>query len=139
MWHSAGPFSWSSPFLLYVNTSNCSGKLSFRIFTDDTNIFASSSNAAELQNLINHELSKIKEWCDLNKLFINLKKTTYMIIKLPKRKTNITWDVKLTNNGGSAHGLDKKTYIKYLGVLIDDILSRKHQVSYLCTRFATET
>ena len=33
------------------------------------------NNAVELQNLINHELSKVKEWCDLNKLSINLKKT----------------------------------------------------------------
>ena len=41
-----------------------------------------------------------------------------MIIKSPKRKTNVIWDVKLTNNDGSAYGLEKRTYIKYLGVLI---------------------
>ena len=122
-------------FLLYINDiPNCSDKLSFRIFADDTNIFASSSNAVELQSLINQELSKVKEWCDLNKLSINLTKTNYMIIKSPKRKTNIIWDVKLTNNDGSAYSLEKRTYIKYLGVLIDDTLSWKHQVSYLCTR-----
>ena len=52
-------------FLLYINDiPNCSDKLSFRIFADDTNIFASSSNASELQKLINQELSKVKEWCD---------------------------------------------------------------------------
>ena len=97
-------------FLLYINDiPNCSDKLSFRIFADDTNIFVSSSNAVELQNLINHELSKVKEWCDLNKLSINLKKTNYMIIKSPKKKTNITWDVKLTNNDGSTYGLEKRT------------------------------
>ena len=77
-------------FLLYINDiPNCSDKLSFRIFADDTNIFASSSNAVELQSLINQELSKVKEWCDFNKLSINLTKTNYMIIKSPKRKTNI--------------------------------------------------
>ena len=80
-------------------------KILWRVtFADDTNIFVSSSNAVELQNLINHELSKVKEWCDLNKLSINLKKTNYMIIKSPKKKTNITWDVKLTNNDGSTYG-----------------------------------
>ena len=82
-------------FLLYINDiPNCSDKLLkllFRIFADDTNIFASSSNAVELQSLINQELSKVKEWCDLNKLSINLTKTNYMIIKSPKRKTNIIW------------------------------------------------
>ena len=45
-----------------------------------------------------------------------------MIIKSPKKKTNITWDVKLTNNDGSTYGLEKRTYIKYLGVLIDGTL-----------------
>ena len=127
-------------FLLYINDiPNCSDKSSFRIFADDTNIFVSSSNAVELQNLINHELSKVKEWCNLNKLSINLKKTNYMIIKSPKKKTNISWDVKLTNNDGSTYGLEKRTYIKYLGVLIDDTLSWKHQVSYLCTRISRNT
>jgi len=127
-------------FLLYINDiPNCSDKLSFRIFADDTNIFESSSNAVELQSLINQELSKVKEWCDLNKLSIKLTKTNYMIIKSPERKTNIIWDVKLTNNDGSAYGLEKRTYIKYLGVLIDDTLSWKHQVSYLCTRISRNT
>ena len=37
-------------FLIYINDiPNCSEKLSFRIFADDTNIFASSSNAAQLE------------------------------------------------------------------------------------------
>ena len=41
-------------FLIYINDiPNCSEKLSFRIFADDTNIFASSSNATELKSLIN--------------------------------------------------------------------------------------
>ena len=88
---------------------------SFRIFADDTNIFTSSSNAVDLQSLINQELSKVKEWCDLNKLSTNLTKTNYMIIKSPKRKTNIIWDVKLTNNDGSAYGLRKENLHKILG------------------------
>ena len=67
-------------FLLYINDiPNCSDKLSFRIFADDTNIFASCSNTVELQSLINQELSKVKEWCDLNKLSINLTKTNIII------------------------------------------------------------
>ena len=128
---SLGPFL----FLLYINDiPNCSDKLSFRIFADDTNIFASSSNASELQKLINQELSKVKEWCDLNELSINLKKTNYMIIKSPKKKTNITWDVKIANNDGSTFYLEKRNYIKYLGVLIDDTISWKHHVSYVCSR-----
>ena len=37
-------------FLIYINDiPNCSEKLSFRNFADDTNIFASSSNATQLE------------------------------------------------------------------------------------------
>ena len=53
-------------FHLYINDiSNSSKKLSFRIFADDTNIFASSPNSKDLKTLINLELPKVKEWCDI--------------------------------------------------------------------------
>ncbi len=68
-------------FLIYIMTSNCSDKVSFRIFADDTNIFASSKSINDLEKLMNEELMKVKKWCDLNKLSINIKKTNYMIIK----------------------------------------------------------
>ena len=55
-------------FLIYINDiPNCSEKLSFRIFADDTNIFASSPNATQLETLINPSLLKVKEWCDINR------------------------------------------------------------------------
>ena len=63
-------------FLIYISDiSNCSDKLSFKIFAEDTNIFASSNNATQLETLVNKELLNLKEWCDLNKLSINFKKT----------------------------------------------------------------
>ena len=57
-----------------------------------------------------------------------------MIIKSPKKKTNITWDVKIANNDGSTFYLEKRNYIKYLGVLIDDTIPWKHHLSHLCSR-----
>jgi len=47
-------------FLIYINDiSNCSDSLSFRIFADDTTLFASSNNMLELEHLLNHELVKV--------------------------------------------------------------------------------
>ena len=37
-----------------------------------------SSNAIQLETLINQELLKVKELCDINRLSINFKKTNYM-------------------------------------------------------------
>ena len=43
-------------FLIYINDlPNCTKNLNFRIFADDTNIFASSNNGAELTS-INYQL-----------------------------------------------------------------------------------
>ena len=99
-------------FLIYINDiPNCSEKLSFRIFADDTNIFASSSNAAQLETLINQELKKVKEWCDINRLSINFKKTNYMIIKSAKKKMANSFKVKMPNKDGSEYTLEKTNYI----------------------------
>ena len=122
-------------FLIYINDiPNCSEKLSFRIFADDTNICASSSNAAQLETLINQELAKVKEWCYINKKSIHFKKTNYMIIK----STN-SFKVKMPNKDGSEYTLEKNNYIKYLGVLIDDTISWKYHISYICSRISRNT
>ena len=69
-------------FLLYINDlPNCSENLTFRIFVDDTNLFASARDLKKLETLINSELEKVKVWCDVNKLSINFNKSNYMIIK----------------------------------------------------------
>ena len=53
-------------FLIYINDlPNCSDNLLFKIFADDTNIFATSNNLKTLEALMNSELYKVKEWCDV--------------------------------------------------------------------------
>ena len=48
-------------FLLYINDlPNCSENLTFRIFADDTNRFASARDLKNLKTLINSELGKVK-------------------------------------------------------------------------------
>ena len=77
-------------FLLYINDlPNCSSEVTFRIFADDTNIFASGKNLNFLNQLMNSELRKVKEWCDINKLSINFNKTNFMIIKLPQKRNGV--------------------------------------------------
>lgn len=49
-------------FLLHINDlPNCSDKLTFKIFAEDTNVFASASNLKTLEQLMNSELEKVKE------------------------------------------------------------------------------
>ena len=124
-------------FLIYINDlPNCSKKLEFKIFADDTNVFASASDFIKsLEILMNSELEKIKEWCDVNKLSINMYKTNFMIIKSPKKK-DMSVDIHIKTKDGSCHSLDRKDHNKYLGVMIDASLSWKYQVSYICSRIS---
>ena len=123
-------------FLIYINDlPNCSNILSFRIFADDTNVFATARDLKTLEQLMNAELKKIKVWCDINKLSINFTKTNFMIIESSKKK-NQEVNIKIENVDGICHFLQRKDRIKYLGVLIDETASFKHHISYVCTRIS---
>ena len=48
------------------------------LYADDTNLFLDTSNLNENITNINLELNNIANWCDANKLMLNLQKTNYM-------------------------------------------------------------
>ena len=126
-------------FLIYINhvndLLNCSDKLSFKIFADDANGFASESNLKILEALMNSELERGKEWCDVNKLSINMSKTNFMIIK-STRKKDMPVNIQIRNSDRMSHPLVRKNHIKYLGVMIDDCVSWKYHISYICSQIS---
>ena len=75
-----------------------------------------------LEHLMNSELAKVKKWCDINKLSINMGKTNFMIIK-SARKRDMEISLNISNSDGSSHALERKQCIKYLGVMIDGIFN----------------
>ena len=115
-------------FLLYINDlPNSSNKLTFRIFADDTNIFYSSQSLQELETIVNNELTKVIEYCAVNKLSINFKKTSYMLITSPRKRANISI---------TACNIELKTYMKYLGVYIDNHLQWSPQITHVNNKLA---
>ena len=110
-------------FLLYINDlPNSSQKLLFRIFADDTNIFYSSKDLNELETVVNNELVYVLEYCAVNKLSINFKKTNYMLITSPRKNPSIsitTCDIECTKQ------------IKYLGVFIDNHLKWEPHIKHI--------
>ena len=123
-------------FLIYINyLPNCSNALTFRIFADDTNVFASARNLKDLEEIVNSELKKVKIWCDVNRLSINFTKTNFMIIKSSKKKDDQV-SIKIESADGTINVLQRKQKIKYLGVLLDETMSFNHHISYICTRIA---
>ena len=123
-------------FLIYINDlPNCSSALTFRIFADDTNVFASAGDLKTLEKIVNSELKKVKIWCDVNRLSINFSKTNFMIIKSPKKKDDQV-NINIESADGTINVLQRKQKIKYVGVLPDETISFNHHISYICRRIA---
>ena len=56
-------------FLVYINDiANCSTKLDFHLFADDSNLFFADKNLKNLEITVNNELSKVNNWLIANKL-----------------------------------------------------------------------
>ena len=67
-------------FLLYVNDIvNVSSKVELILFADDTNVFIKGNNIDECIRILNIELSKIHQWLSINKLSLNVQKTSYIV------------------------------------------------------------
>ena len=105
--------------ILYINDMlNCSNKLLFRIFADDSNVFYSSTSIDDVENMMNEELNHIFRYCDANKLSISIKKTNFMMITSSKRRVR---EIQLIRN------IKHRNHIKYLDIYIDKNLSWEQQ------------
>ena len=73
-------------FILYINDiCKVSKLLKLVLFADDTNIFCSGDDLAELLKDLTEEMIKLKNWFDYNKLSLNLAKTKIMLFGYGKR------------------------------------------------------
>ena len=98
----------------------------------------SAKDIKSLELQMNLELKKVKKWCDINKLSINLKKTNYMIVKSPRKK-NMNVNINITDRDGSYHSLERKDHIKYLGGMVNSALTWKYHISYVCAKLSRNT
>ena len=113
-------------FLLYINDlPNCSSKLSFRIFADDTNMFYTSNNLRNLESVMNEEFKLVVQYCVTNKLSINLSKTNYILVSSSRLSGSINVnDIKI------------QSQIKYLGAYIDQHLNWGPQIRHINNKLA---
>ena len=78
-------------FQIYINDIvRSSNIVKFRLFADDTTIFAPiNTNNMETANIINMELEKNITWLKLNKLSLNISKTKLCLFHKVQRKVLI--------------------------------------------------
>ena len=58
-----------------------------------------------------------------------------MIIK-SVRKRDMEISLNISNSDGSSHALERKQCIKYLGVMIDESLTWKYHIAFVCSRIS---
>ena len=61
--------------LIYINdTANLLNKLSLRLFADDANKFYTSDDISDIELVMNCEMTRVLNYCSINKLSVNMKK-----------------------------------------------------------------
>ena len=118
-------------FLIYINDLADVCKNVFSIFfADDSNIFKNGKNLLDIQEVINAELKEISLWLNVNKLFMNVSKTQYMVFsgkKLEDHLVNINIDGNL---------LTRVYTSKFLGIMFDDKLTWKEHIKYISKKIS---
>ena len=109
-------------FLIYINDITKSSSLcKFIIFEDDTTLYFENTSAEILNYIYQTELKNINKWLIYNRLSLNLNKTCFMSIN---SRTII--NINLNNKN-----IERETFYKFLGVIIDDILNWKQHILFL--------
>ena len=109
-------------FLIYVNDIyRCSQIFDFYLFGDDINLY-SDKDLKDLETVVNEELIKVGDWLDANKLSLNTSKSNFAIFHPYQHKPDNKFQLKTYNNDlKNSIPLGKKTFVKYLGILIDTL------------------
>ena len=118
--------------ILYTNDIQHTSKLSsFVLFAGDTTILYSHKNLSSLCDTLNVELQDVCNWFKANKLSVNAKKTNLMYLGTSHQTRNIDDS---TNNCIYLDSvkLNRVHEAKFLGLLIDENIIWKKQISCLC-------
>ena len=90
-----------------------------------------SRDINSLERVVNAKLSKAQEWLVANKLTLNAKKSNFVIFHSYQKKLTSSSRYLVLTLMSFSISLDQKTYIKYLGILIDSNLTWKYHISYI--------
>ena len=119
-------------FLLYINDlPNVSQLTETLLFADDTSIFCSHPNVDHLLSIMNLELVKFATWMKSNKLSVNLKKSNFVVFRSKRKRINS--DISMSLDGTP---LNQVHVVKFLGIFLDENLSWKSHISYICKKIS---
>ena len=122
-------------FLMYINDLPKSTFLNTTLFADDTYLSLSSSSLIRLKTQVNNEINKVDKWFRSNKLSLNYKKSSYLVInKYPQHSIDIDLEISMNNIK-----ISRSKYVKFLGLWLDDDLKFRTRIQRLETHLAKYT
>jgi hypothetical protein len=122
------------PQLFIIYTNDLPTNLSFCksiLFADDTNLFKTSKNLDDLFIQANFDLQIITEWFQSNQLSLNTSKTHYILFTLSTKNTS-EYHIQL-----AGEIIERKQYVRFLGLIVDERLSWKYHANYVSGRLTS--
>ena len=112
-------------------------KCNVTMYADDTSISHSAKNISDLNDTLNHDLDRLKEWLQGNKLSLNVTKTQAMVVGSRPNLKKIA-DSKIETPSFAIDGAETDIVknLKYLGVQLDDNLAWDQQTKLLCSKIS---
>ena len=117
-------------FLFYINhLQSVFSKSVVHHFADNTNLLVPTKKLGTTESVIDHELKFLVQRLQSNKLSLNETKTELIIFRSPCKHLPHKPNIKINN-----YKLKLLSNIKYLGILIDEVLSWNKQKDDICTK-----
>ena len=108
---------------------NSSEILDFHLFAVDANLLYASKSLQDLEHRVNNELIHTQNWLNINKLALNVEKSSFLIFHPPQKK--LPQRIQLSINGKS---IKYQNSIKYLGIMFDSHLKWKEHVNLVSNK-----
>ena len=123
-------------FLLYINDLPFAVKCSkVAMYADDTSLTHSAKDVKDITSTMNIEFENLKVWLHVNKLSLNVAKTTSMLIGTRHTiNDEVTTEPLGANFVISGEPIEQKPSVKYLGVHIDNKLKWKDHIKAVASK-----
>ena len=119
-------------FVLYINIlPNISNSFKPVLFADDTNLIFSDKSITALKTNIQRNLNKLFDWLNINKLSLNVSKSSLLLFNIRNKNNNVKLNVNINDIK-----IKQVKNLKFLGIIIDDKLDWKSQINYVSTKLS---
>ena len=117
-------------FLIYISDMrNALSNMKIIHFADDSTLYLDYNKNINCSYLVNYDLETLNSWLSINKLYLNINKTKYMIINNRGRPPDLELRIGETL-------LERTEVHKFLGVHLDHQLTFSVHANKLCSKMS---